>query len=133
MKVLKIVAVLLLVYIGIVVLVELLIGYIQPDMPQAVTIITTDAEGDISQRVLAGFELDDKLYVAANHWPRNWYKRAVANPSVDIMKDGERAPYTAVVVDGAERDRLAESYQLGFLIRFLTGFPPRGFLRLDPR
>ena len=27
--------------------------------------------------------------------------------------------------------KISEAYQLGFLIRFLTGFPPREFVRLD--
>lgn len=133
MKIIKIIAIVLAVYVGIVVLVESSIGYFQPDMPGAVTIITSDDQGGTSERVLAGFDLDEKLYVAVNHWPRGWYNRAVDNPSIEIKRNGEQAPYTAVPIEGSERDHVANSYQLGFVIRFLTGFPPRAFLRLDPR
>jgi hypothetical protein len=133
MKAVKIVAIVFATYVGLVVVVESLIGYFQPDMPGAVTLITADSDGQTSSRVLAGFRMNDSLYVAANHWPRSWYNRAVANPEIEIISNGERSPYTAVAVEGAERDRLAETYDLEFLIRFLTGFPPRRFLRLDPR
>ena len=133
MKIAKIIAIVMAVYVGIVVIVESSIGYFQPDMPGAVTIITSDEQGNTSKRVLAGFDLDDKLYVAVNHWPRGWYNRAVENPNIDIKRNGEQAPYTAVSVNGDERDHVAGRYELGFVIRFLTGFPPRRFLRLDPQ
>lgn len=133
MKVAKIVVVtVLVVYVVLVIVVESLLGYFQPETPQALIITTTDQDGTASDRVLAGFDMDDKLYVAANHWPRGWYNSALANPTVEIERNGERSTYTAVSVEGEERDRIAESYQLGFVIRFLTGFPPRRFLRLDP-
>jgi hypothetical protein len=77
-------------------------------------------------------ESDGVVYVAANHWPRAWYERALVNPHVTLSAEGESIDYTAVPVTGAEHDRVNAEHPLGFL-RFLTGFPPRKFLRLEPR
>jgi hypothetical protein len=71
--------------------------------------------------------------VAANHWPRAWYRRALANPDVQITIDGEKRDLRAVPVTGAEHDRIATEHAVGLVFRILTGFPPRYFVRLDPR
>jgi hypothetical protein len=76
---------------------------------------------------------DGHLYVAANHWPRAWYDRASKNPQVQVTLDGKRGDYTAVPVTGAEHDRVERENSLGLVFRILTGFPPRYFVRLDPR
>ena len=83
--------------------------------------------------VVAGVEIDGHLYVAANHWPRNWYNRALANPDIDVLWAGKKAAYRAVPVVDTQRKRVASKYDLPLAIRVLTGFPPRQFLRLDPR
>ena len=116
-----------------VVLVESLIGYFQPEDTNTIVLATTDADGDRRSRVLSAFELDGDLYVAANHWPRAWYRRAAAAPAVTVTRAGSTAPHRAVSLVGAEHERLSEAYQLPFAIRFLTGFPPRRFLKLEPR
>jgi len=95
-------------------------------------IATTDANGS-TEAVVAGVEVDGQLYVSANHWPRGWYRRALANPDVDVTRAGGRGAYRAVPVSGAERESVARDYPLPWGIRFLTGFPPRSFLRLDRR
>ena len=83
--------------------------------------------------MLAYVESDGRLYVAANHWPRAWYHRALKNPKVRVTRNGEGADYLAVPVTGAELDRIRVEYRMPTVVRFLTGFPPRSFLRLDPR
>ena len=134
MKILKILGIVAIVYVGIVVLFESLIGYFQPAYATTLVITTTDADGNENDRVLAGIESDDKLYVAANHWPRAWYRAVKANPRVEVTRDGETGEYEAVEVTQAEHDKLNNEVQpLPFLIRFLTGFPPRYFVRLEPR
>jgi hypothetical protein len=95
-------------------------------------ITTADADGS-NDTVLAGVESGGHLYIAANHWPRSWYDRAIKNPDIDLTRAGEKMPYRAVPVSGEERVRIALDYQLPWVIRLLTGFPPRSFLRLDPR
>jgi hypothetical protein len=71
--------------------------------------------------------------VAANHWPRTWYRRALANPEVQATIDGKKGDYRAVPVTGAEQDRVEGEHGHGVVFRILTGFPPRYFVRLDPR
>ena len=54
-------------------------------------------------------------------------------PEVQATLDGEEGDYRAVPVTGVEHDRVAGENSLGVGLRILTGFPPRYFLRLDPR
>ena len=65
MKLLKILVVLLVVYIGVVVLFESLLGYFQPANAQTMVITTTDGDGASNDRVLAKIESGGKLYAAA--------------------------------------------------------------------
>jgi hypothetical protein len=133
MKALKIVAIGVLVYVGIVVAFESLIGYFQPRAGTTLVITTFDADGTPHDRVVSRLESDGQLYVAANHWPRAWYRRALANPNVQATVDGKKGDYRAVPVTGAEHDRVGGENSLGLVFRFVTGFPSRYFLRLDPR
>lgn len=128
----KILVIVVLVYVGFVALMEGLIGYIQPQMEIGVTLTTTDSEGRKLDRILAGARLEGKLYVASNHWLRGWYRRALANPNVSVEVDGVRAAYRAVSIEGEERARIADAYRMGFFLRFICGFAPSKFLRLDP-
>lgn len=134
MKILKILGILAAVYVGIVVLFESLIGYFQPADGSTLVITTTNPEGESNDRVLSAIDSEGKLYVAANHWPRAWYRAVRANPEVSVTRNGETADYVAVDVTPAEHDKLDNEVQpLPFLVRFLTGFPPRYFVRLEPR
>lgn len=94
--------------------------------------ITATVEGEDRKVVVAGVESAGRMYVAANHWPRAWYHQVVANPDVRVTVEGKQAPYRAVPVSGEERSRIARDYHLPLIIRILSGFPPRAFLRLDP-
>ena len=133
MKALKIVAIVVLVYLGIVVAFESLIGYFQPTAGSTLVITTLDSDGAPHDRVVARLESGGQLYVAANHWPRAWYRRALANPEVQASVAGQKGAYRAIPVSGVEHDRVDSENSLGVGFRILTGFPPRIFLRLDPR
>jgi F420H(2)-dependent quinone reductase len=133
MKALKVVVIVALVYVGIVVAFESLIGFLQPRAGSTLVITTFDANGAPHDRVVSRLESDGHLYVAANHWPRAWYKRALANPEVQATLDGEKRDYRAVPVTGAEHARVEREHAVGVVFRLLTGFPPRYFVRLDPR
>ncbi len=133
MKALKIVATVVLIYVGIVVAFETLIGYFQPTAGSTLVITTFEGDGTPHDRVVSGLESDGHLYVAANHWPRAWYDRALENPEVHVTLDGEKSDYRAVPVTGEEHDRVDSKNSLGVVFRILTGFPPRHFVRLDPR
>jgi hypothetical protein len=134
MRIVKILLIVLAVYVGIVVLFESSIGYLQPHQEgQTLTITTFDAEG-AHDRVVSRLQSEGKLYVAANHWPRAWYRRALANPEVEVTMDGgPKTPFKAVPVSGAEHDEVNGEHALPFFFRILTGFPPRLLVRLDPR
>ena len=133
MKALKIIGIALVVYVAIVVLFESLLGYFQPESPGSLTITTTDEDGTSHDRVLTELASDGRVYVAVNHWPRAWYHRTLTNPNVKVARgDGEALNYVAVPVSGEEHDQVAEDHPLGVVIRFLMGFPPRYFVRLDP-
>ena len=133
MKAAKIIAILFLVYIGIVVAFESLLGYFQPAGQGTLVITTTDEDGNTSDRVLARLESSGQIYVAANHWPRAWYNQALENPQVQATMNGEKAAYLAVPVTDEEHDRVNGENRHGIVFRILTGFPPRYFVRLDPR
>ena len=133
MKALKIAALVVLVYVGIVIAFESLIGYFQPAAGSILVITTFDGDGAPHDRVVSRLESDGQLYVAANHWPRAWYHRALENPNVEVTLDGEKGEYRAIPVTGAEHDRVDSENSLGVVFRILTGFPPRYFVRLDPR
>tara|TARA_B100000809_G_scaffold262837_1_gene314734 strand:- start:933 stop:1304 length:372 start_codon:yes stop_codon:yes gene_type:complete len=120
------------VYVGIVVLFESSIGYIQPQGEDALLLSDIDDSGEAHDRVLSLFELDGQLYVVVNHWPRQWYRRLLGNPNVTLAYRGVSKNATAVpVIADSELSEMSEAYQPGFLVRLLTGFPPREFVRLD--
>lgn len=122
-------------YVLLVVAFESMLGYFQPSGGDSIVIITTDDAGNSHDRVLSRRDIDGNIYVAANHWPRQWYSHAIERPQVEVAADagGEAQPYLAVPLAGDELDRVAEIYDAGLVFKFLTGFPPRRFLRLDPR
>jgi|TARA_B100001105_G_scaffold155230_1_gene124718 hypothetical protein len=132
MKAVKIIGILVLVYVGVVVIFESLLGYYQPANEQTLVITTANADGISSDRVLARIESEGNLYVAVNHWPRTWYYKALDNPQVQITIDEEKKDYLAVPVEGAEIEQVDNARPLGIGFRILTGFPPRHFVRLDP-
>jgi len=110
-----------------------LIGTLQPSAGSTLVITTFDGAGTPHDRVVSRLESDGQLYVAANHWPRAWYRRALANPEVQATIDGKKGDYRAVPVTGAEHARVEGENRHGVVFRILTGFPPRYFVRLDPR
>jgi hypothetical protein len=133
MKLVKILVIALIAYAGLVAAFESMIGIMQPTVGDVLVITTTNDDDVSSDRVLARLETDGKIYVAANHWPRKWYKQALANPDVRVTIEGETGDYVAVPVDDAEHERLQADHATGLGFRFMTGFPPRHFLRLDPK
>ena len=132
MKAMKIVAIVVLGYAGIVVAFESLIGFFQPASGSTLSITTFEGDGTSHDRVLSRLESDGQLYVAANHWPRAWYNQVLENPNVQVTLDGEKGAYVAVPATSEEHDRVNEENRHGIVFRILTGFPPRYFVRLDP-
>lgn len=96
-------------------------------------VLTTTDGSKRYDTVVAGVVSDGHVYVAANHWPRGWYHRAVKNPDVEVTRGDKHLACVAVPVTGAELQHIEQDYRLPFVVRLLTGFPPRSFLRLDSR
>ena len=117
-------------YIGLVVLFESWLGYSQPTNTNTLVITTID-NNQPKDRVLSAVNNDGKLYVSANHWPRDWYRQAKSNPNVEVLYKGKKNLYLAIPVEGEEHDKLMEEHAHPLTFRLLTGFPPRYFLRLD--
>ena len=132
MKALKIIAIGLLAYAGIVVLFESLLAYFQPESERTIVITTKGPEGESHARVVSLLETNGKLYVAANHWPRAWYRQALAHPKVRVTMDGSTRDYRAVPVQGEQYARVDAAHSRSLWFKILTGFPPRPILRLDP-
>jgi len=135
MKIVKILAIVMLAWVGLVVAFESMIGYFQPEAGSTLVLTSFGADGSAHDRVLARLESEGKLYVAANHWPRAWYERVLESPDVMITVDGEKKAYRAFSVPASspEHERVDADNPLGLAFRILTGFPPRYFLRLEPR
>ena len=130
MKILRITLLsLVLVYIGSVVLFESWLGYSQPTNTNTLVITTLD-NNQPKDRVLSAVNNDGKLYVSANHWPRDWYRQAKSNPNVEVLYKGEKNLYLAIPVEGEEHDKLMKEHAHPLAFRLFTGFPPRYFLRL---
>jgi F420H(2)-dependent quinone reductase len=133
MRALRIVLIAFVAYVALVVAFESLLGWVQPAGSSTIVVTTFDPDGKAHDRVVARLDSDGKLYVAANHWPRSWYRRALANPGVQVVISGERRDYRAVPVSGEESDRVDAQHPRAWLFKFVTGFPPRLIMRLDPR
>ena len=133
MRALKILAIVIGIYVLVVAGFESLLGWVQPTNDGTLVITTFEASGEAHDRVVSKLETDGKLYVAANHWPRAWYHRALANPDVQAKIGDEKKDYRAVPVMGDEYAKVDGEHHLPFVFRVLTGFPPRLLVRLDPR
>lgn len=133
MKALKFGAIAILVYMGIVFTFEAMLGLFQPTDASTIVITTRDADGTKESRVVSPVRDDGTLYVSANHWPRSWYNRARKQPQVEVTENGGIRAYTAIPVSRTEDAHLQGEYAHPFFFRLLTGFPPRDFLRLEPR
>ena len=126
---------LFLIYVGSIVWFEARLGINQPQGSTSLVIATFNDDNERHERVLRLETIDDKHYIAANHWPRSWYRQALDNPNVEVKMPGTDSfePYVAVNVVDEEDAYVREIYSFGFNFRFRTGFPPRYFLRLEPR
>ena len=133
----KILLILLAIYVGLVIAFETWLGYSQPRGEDNLVITVTEDDGSQTKRVLSLFESQGDLYLAANHWPRDWFRQIQRNPEIHIefgeAHDAKSGNYLAVPVEGALHDQVLEDNRLPLFARILMGFPPREFVRLDPR
>ncbi len=69
-------------------------------------------------RVVSRIEHDGQLYVAVNHWPRQWYHRILENDQVLVRYEDINGAFTATKVDDSDEAVLhqARPLSLGFRI-----------------
>ena len=141
MKVIRIVAIVLGVWVLVGLSLDAAIGYFQPRGPDTVVLRTFDAARQAHETVLRVREDNGQLWLVSGQWFRGWYHRALDNADVELVRDGVVAAYHAVPVDTPEaRDMLtrleldrsgAVRYWFGRAV--LTLFAPPKLVRLDPR
>lgn len=139
MKFLKIIAIIGVVYVALALILDSAIGYFQPEGGDRTAVLRTfDAAGEPYDRVLLLLNDDGQLWVESGHWFRGWYRRALANPNVELVRDGQAAPYVAVPVNTPETvDKVTRLMGKGSDFRYWVGrtilmFAPIKPLRLDP-
>ena len=154
MKALKIAGVVGLVYLSFVLIFEtVVLGIYQPSLEDPdgcaieegrktlstdcgipmIKITTFDNKGESSDRMLARFRTDGKLYISAHHWTRGWYKAALKNPNVRAEISGQLQDYIAVPIEGEEFRKVSVENPIPTRMWVMMGMPPkRQILRLDP-
>ncbi len=118
-------------------------GVVQPELGagSGEGVLRTFAEdGEVYERRLAVVDDAGVLWLVSVQHFRRWYHRAVANPNVELVRDGEVRRYRAVPVDTpATRARLTELLHARAgraqfaLMRAVWLFASIKPLRLDPR
>lgn len=132
-KTIRIIVLFFVLYVGVVAMFESMLGYFQPENQQSLVMTTYDVgSGEAHNRVLSRIEHDAQLFVAVNHWPRQWYYRLLENNQVQVRYEDINGAFTATKVDGADEAALRQARPLGLGFRILTGFPPRYFVELTP-
>lgn len=143
MKILRYAVVALLAYVALVVAFETWLGIAQPrfetnpgeEWGATIVVTTSGADGSTQGRVVTPMVSDGHLYASANHWPRSWYKRVLENPNVQITNKDVTKDYLAIPIPagGEEHARLQQEHPHSAFFRFMTGYPPRRFVRFEPR
>ena len=118
-------------------------GILQPSLGAGAdegVLRTFSVDGDIYERRLAVFDREGVLWLASVQYFREWYERAVVNPDVELVRNGETNKYHAVAVrDASTRRELTDFMRvraggLKFVfMRALWFFAEIRPLRLDPR
>lgn len=143
MRLVRYSAALALAYVVLVIAFETYLGIAQPrfetkageEWGSTIVITTTDKDGHKQGRNVSPMLTDGKLYVSANHWPRSWYNRVLENPAVEVTNKDVTKDYLAVPIaaQSAEHEHVLGEHPHPAWFRFLTGYPPRRFVRLEPR
>ncbi len=139
MRVVRIGAIVLGVYVGLGLLLDGAIGYFQPQSGTTAVLRTFDESGEPRDTVLGLLDDEGQLWVESGHWFRGWYHRAVANPEIELVREGRTTAYLAVPVDTPEAvdtvtRLMGKGDGAGYWVgRTMLLWAPIKPLRLDPR
>ena len=131
-RVLKILLIIAFCYLTVVASFESLLGYFQPESTETLIITTFDEDGNSSDRVVSRVEFSGSLFVAVNHWPRQWFHRLLETEHARIRFGEVDRMYRAELLGEADASEVDAAHPLGFGFRVLTGFPPRYIVKLIP-
>lgn len=136
MKILRRLAIVLALYIGLGLTLDALVGFFQPGSD---VLRVYDTEGKPYDRVLSLIEDGDQLWVVSGHHFRGWYRQVLASPDVELIRSGVPKPYRAVALDddetrahviGVMKARSAVAYYVSRALLLFAQVKP---VRLDPR
>jgi F420H(2)-dependent quinone reductase len=139
MKLVRILAILIGVYVALGLALDAAIGYFQPQRGTTAVLRSFDEQGQPHDTVLALLDDGGQLWVESGHWFRGWYHRLQANPDVELIRGGQAAPYRAVPLDTPEAvDVVTRLMGKGkgatyWVQRAMLLFAPIHPVRLDPR
>ena len=139
MKIIRIAAILIGVYVGLGLALDGAIGYFQPQSETTAVLRTFDEAGNPRGTVLSLLDDDGTLWVESGHWFRGWYNRILSNPDVELVRGEKVGAYRAVPVDTPEAlERVTKLLGKGdgagyYLGRAMFLFAPIKPVRLDPR
>ena len=139
MRIVRIGAIVLGVYVGLGLLLDGAIGYFQPQSGTTAVLRTFDESGEPTDTVLGLLDDEGQLWVESGHWFRGWYHRAVANPEIELVREGRTTAYLAVPVDTPEAvDTVTRLMGRGDSAGYWVGrtmllWAPIKPVRLDPR
>ncbi len=139
MRIVRIGAIVLGVYVGLGLLLDGAIGYFQPQSGTTAVLRTFDESGQPTDTVLGLLDDGGQLWVESGHWFRGWYHRAVANPEIELVREAGTTAFRAVPVDTPEAvDTVTRLMGKGDGAGYWAGramllWAPIKPVRLDPR
>jgi hypothetical protein len=140
MKVVRILAIALGVYVLLGLVFDAAVGYFQPQGEGTVVLRTFDPGGTHPHETVVVLRpaSDGTLWVESGHWFRGWYHRLERNPDLVLVRHGEARPYHAVLVDDPPTVEKLEGLMgkpaMGYYVgRTLLLWAPIKPVRLDPR
>ncbi len=139
MKILRVVAIIVAVWIALGLALDGAIGYFQPQSEGTAVLRTFDEAGDPLDTVLGLLDDDGTLWVESGHWFRGWYYRLVRNPEVELVRGEKVEAYRAVPVDSPEAvEKVTKLMGKGrgpgyYVARTMLLWAPIKPVRLDPR
>jgi hypothetical protein len=139
MRIVRIAAILIGVYIALGLALDAAIGYFQPQQETTAVLRTFDDEGRPHDTVLTLLDDGGTLWVESGHWFRGWYHRLRRNPEVELIRGGEAQAYRAVPVEAPEtvervEELMGKGRRTGYYVsRAMLLFAPIKPVRLDRR
>ena len=139
MKIVRMGAIVLGVYLILGLMIDSAIGYFQPRGGNTAVLRTFGTDGGSKDTVLGLLDDNGQLWVESGHWFRGWYRRVLANPDVELVRGGQAAPYRASPVDTSEAvdtvtRLMGKGTSSGYWIgRTLLLFAPIKPVKLDQR